>query len=463
MGNLLVYKGRIPSSTPSSKWVRPEDWLPIPTPGTQEVIGLMAVYDDGSNYVALQCTGAYTVDWGDGTITNYASNTVASYQHTFSSLSPSTLTTQGFRQAMVRITPQAGQNLTSVAFGVTNTTLGKGFAPGWLEFDARIPNSTITWLGGSNIIRYARLEKITIRELGAQNPQNLFTNLFNLKSVYIEPSEMTGRTLFNNMFQACYSLVEVNAFDVSSGTNFNSMFASCYNLTNIPLFNFSSATSMTQAFSGCYSLETLPALTLRGDITQIFLNCNNLKEVAVLNTSAVTNFTGMFQNCTSLENVPLINTSVGTNFTSMFAGCNSLTEIPLLNTSNATNMTGMFNGAQSIMYLPTLNTANVTTVAQMFNNCYNLRELPAFSLPVCTNFSSWILNNTTLSKSNVVNPTRGHSYSNMSLSTANIVIIFTNLGTASGAQTITVSNNPGYAALTPTERLIATGKGWTIA
>jgi hypothetical protein len=51
----------------------------------------------------------------------------------------------------------------------------------------------------------------------------------------------------------------------------------------------------------------------------------------------------------------------------------------------------------------------------------------------------------------------------MSLSQANIVLIFTNLGTASGAQTITVSSNPGFAGLTTAERAIATGKGWTIA
>jgi hypothetical protein len=51
----------------------------------------------------------------------------------------------------------------------------------------------------------------------------------------------------------------------------------------------------------------------------------------------------------------------------------------------------------------------------------------------------------------------------MALSQANIVTIFTNLGTAAGAQTITVSSNPGYAGLTAGERAIATGKGWTIA
>jgi hypothetical protein len=211
------------------------------------------------------------------------------------------------------------------------------------------------------------------------------------------------------------------------------------------------------------SLQTVPALTLAGNVNQIFLNNYNLKNVAVMNTSGVTNFTGMFQNCGSLQIIPLINTSAGTNFTSMFASCNSLMEVPLLNTANATNMTGMFNGAQSIIYLPTFNTSNVTTVNQMFNNCWNLRELPAFSLPVCTVFTTWLGGNTALSKSLIVNPTRGHSYSGMSLNQANIVTIFTNLGTASGAQTITVSGNPGYAGLTVGERLIATAKGWTIA
>ena len=63
------------TATASTTWTRPADWLAMPTPGVQEVIGLMAVYDDGGNYVALNCQGAFTVNWGDGTIVNYPSNT----------------------------------------------------------------------------------------------------------------------------------------------------------------------------------------------------------------------------------------------------------------------------------------------------------------------------------------------------------------------------------------------------
>jgi surface protein len=459
----LPQSGSTASTGSASSWTRPTDWLTMPTPGSQEVIGLMAVYDDDANYVAMQCQGAYTVDWGDGTITNYASSAVASRQHVFSAISSSTATSKGFRQALVRITPQSGSNLTLVNFGITHPTLGKSFAPGWLEFDIRTPNALPSYAASSNVIRYARLEKITVRQMSTTSLANAFNNLYALKSLFIEPTETSGSTASNNMFLNCYALEEVNLFDTSTLTNASTMFQNCYNLQTVPQFNFSATTNVANIFNNCYSLTTVPAFTMGTDATQMFVGCNSLVTVGLMTTTLVNSFSNMFQNCVSLTSVPLINTVAGNNFTSMFAGCNSLQEVPLLNTSNATNMTGMFNGAQSIIYLPTLNTANVTTLNQTFNNCVNLRQLPAFNLPLCTVFTSWLGANTTLSKSLIINPTRGHSYSGMSLSQANIVTIFNNLGTASGAQTITVSNNPGYAGLTVGERAIATGKGWTIA
>ena len=47
-------------------WVRPSDWLPLPAPGPETFIGLLAVTNDDSNYIALNFAGNYTVDWGDG-------------------------------------------------------------------------------------------------------------------------------------------------------------------------------------------------------------------------------------------------------------------------------------------------------------------------------------------------------------------------------------------------------------
>lgn len=458
-----TFKLPISGTTATSSWTRPTDWLAIPSPLTDEVIGLMAVYDDDANYVAMQCAGAYTVDWGDGSIINYATNVVASHQYTFSALSAGTTTSKGFRQALVRITPQAGQTLTSVNFGITNPTIGKSFAPGWLEFDSRTPTALPLYNASSNIIRYARLEKITVRQMGTQNINNWCSNLFNLKSVYIEPSETSHCTAANSAFQNCYALEEVNLFDTSLVTNVTSMFINCYNLQTVPNFNFSSTTNVNSIFNNCASLTTVPAFLMGTDCFNMFLACNSLVTVGLMVTTNVVTFTSMFQNCQSLTSVPLINTASGTNFTSMFAGCNSLMEIPLFNTVSATNFTSFFNGAQNMMYIPALNTNNVSNINLGFNGCTNLREFPAFNLPLCTNFGSFLTSNTTLSKSLMYGATRGHSYSNMSLSQANIVLIFTNLGIASGAQTITVSTNPGYAGLTVGERLIATAKGWTIA
>ena len=50
-----------------NNWVRPPQWLPMPTPGAEEMDCLLAVTNDDSNYVAFTITGgAYYVDWGDG-------------------------------------------------------------------------------------------------------------------------------------------------------------------------------------------------------------------------------------------------------------------------------------------------------------------------------------------------------------------------------------------------------------
>ena len=107
-------------------WTRPSDWLSIPSisTGEQVVYALMAVYNDDSNYAAVSCLGNYTVDWGDGSQPqNYSSNTKAQYKFTYSSLPSNTITSEGYRQALVKITPQAGANLTAVNFNQRHSDL----------------------------------------------------------------------------------------------------------------------------------------------------------------------------------------------------------------------------------------------------------------------------------------------------------------------------------------------------
>ena len=71
-----------------------------------------------------------------------------------------------------------------------------------------------------------------------------------------------------------------------------------------------------------------------------------------LDTSNVTNMSGMFNGCSSLESLDLSNfdTSNVTNMANMFRNCNSLESLDLSNfdTSNVTNMSYMFHGCNNL-------------------------------------------------------------------------------------------------------------------
>ena len=110
---------------------------PAPASGgqiTTPLVGFITTWDteqsggspSGQIQLPLESTGIYdfTVDWGDGSQPqNYSSNTKAQYKFTYSSLPSNTITSEGYRQALVKITPQAGANLTAVNFNQRHSDL----------------------------------------------------------------------------------------------------------------------------------------------------------------------------------------------------------------------------------------------------------------------------------------------------------------------------------------------------
>ena len=351
-----------------SSWQRPSDWLTLPSLGAseQKVVGLIAIFED-SNFLSLFAIGAYTVDWGDGVIENYANNVQSYHTYNYANISNSTLCSRGYKQVLVTITPQAGQNLTSFNLGRKHNQARLSFpSTPWLDITINGPNITSMTLR-STLAEAGMLEKVTLGILGNITSFNsLFQFAKLLQSVSIADSDSV--TDFSNMFYDCTSLESVPLFDTSAGTNFSSMFQYCSALKSVPMFNTSKSTSFSSMFAGCTALQSIP----------------------LLDTSSGTSFNNMFNNCPFLQSIPLLNTSSGTSFTSMFAGCVSLAKATLSGT------------------------------------------------------------------------TRSISYSTCKLSRSAIVDIFNNLGTASGTQTINVSNNWGSALLTAGDIAIATSKGWTV-
>lgn len=118
----------------------------------------------------------------------------------------------------------------------------------------------------------------------------------------------------------------------------------------------------------------------------------------------------------------------------MFSGCNSLQLLPLFDTSSVTTMNSMFSTCNSL-YEAEFNMVSVIDTTQMFVGVDSLQRFIATGL------------------------TRGVVVSNNLLSATELNNFFTSLGTASVAQTIIVTGNPGAATCDTT---IATTKGFTV-
>ena len=412
----------------TNEWQRPADWLPMPTNITsadQTFVGLHAVIENGDNYCAFSFTtsaGQYRVDWGDGNVTLHNSGTIAQYQYNYASISNSTISSRGYKQVIIKVTPVSG-NLLTCNFQqrfVTTPVQNQAYSSGFLECILSMPNASVGQsiiFGGITSIRHALCEKVDIKTIGnATNISNLFYNFYSLQSVPL--------------------------FNTSNVTSMQSMFTSCYSLQSIPLFNTINVTNMTFMFQGCISLQSVPLFNTINvtSMANMFQNCYSLQSVPLFNITNVTNMSNMFQNCYSLQSVPLFNITNVTNMSNMFTACVLLQSVPLFNTANVTNMSGMFASCVSLNFIPTFITTAVTTDFTTFANGCNS------------------LNRITMSFNRTV------ALQNCQFSRDALVEIFTNLvnRTATTSATIDITGNWGSSALTSADRAIATNKNYVI-
>ena len=350
-------------------WTRPADWITLTAPSSneQKFVGLLGISNDNSNYVALLAQGNYTVDWGDGVTENFTSNTKASHQYTYSSIS-SDITSDGFKQVIVTVTPQAGQNLTMIDLQQTFTRTN-------LTTSAQIP-----WLD----IAIAGTSLTTIKLTGSTSPT---FRMGYLQRVNIVSSNLSS---YASLFAFCLRLKNFTVNSNSTITNTSSMFYGCISLEYVPLFNTASVTSMANMFNGCISLESVPLLNTQSvtDMSNMFKECLSLSSVPLSNTASVTNMSSTFANCSSLTYIPLFNTSLVSNMSSMFSGCTSLSSVPLFNTQSVTNMSSMFSFCSSLESVPLFTTASVTSMANMFSNCRSLKSVPLFNTASVTSMAN---------------------------------------------------------------------------
>jgi surface protein len=380
-----------------------------------------------------------------------------------------TLTSNGtgqllpYRIAVVTITPQTAQTLTSISLAVKHNQSGlvSAYSAGWLDLAVATPNiSTFTLTSPSvknNLIERVRLNQTASSISGS----TVFQNLTALKNVYIAPTTTVSNC--SSMFSACRSLVEAPYFNMAGNTTMASMFNTCSALQVVPLYDTSSVTSVNSCFLNAAVLQTVPLFNTSSvtNMGSMFNGCSALLNVPLFNTVNVADMSSMFYGCTSLQSVPPMNTSNVTNMTSMFSLCNSLVNVPLFNTVNVTNMSSMFSNCTALLSIPTFNTGLVTNVTTMFSSCATLQSIPAFNLSAVSsaaNLTSCFASNPSLTRISVTGIRFTFSVASCQLSASALNEIFTNLPTVVG-QTITTTGNYGSSTATTS---IATAKGWVV-
>ena len=158
-------------------------------------------------------------------------------------------------------------------------------------------------------------------------------------------------------------------------------------IEGIENLNTSKVTDMSGMFSYCSNLKELNLSNFNTskvtNVREMFVGCSGLTSLHLsnFNTSAVKDMFGMFYGCSGLKeiNVSNFNTSAVTNMSGMFSGCSSLTSLNVsnFNTSVVWDMGNMFSGCSGLtsLNLSNFNTSAVVDMGVMFKNCSGLKEL----------------------------------------------------------------------------------------
>lgn len=327
------------------------------------------------------------------------------------------------------------------------------------------------------------------------------------------PTTIGASIDLNQAFLNCTGISEITIPSGYSVNNFNTTFQGATALKRLSLPPVAPV-GMANMCSGCISLEQI-VMPTNMTTTQLmgsaFSNCQSLESLTFPSPmNSVSSMNGTFSSCFNLKSITLPTSMTGcNNWSSTFSSCYSLKSVVLPATSNATNTTyaSCFTQCFSLesITLPTTQSLLVNTIAQFGNSLFNLTGITntqfignnstaagnttyvdgtsfftntfRLSTPVSFSckFSKLIISGFNASRRNGLSSLRllnngagqygGTSpqidirYTN--LSQAALVQVFNDLPTIT-AKTIDITDALGAASLTPAERAIATGKGWTI-
>ena len=403
-------------------WMTPPVTTDTTVNGKNDVMALVVnVLDVGNrNYFSCVATGNYTVNvyaTVGGTLIstqNVASGVQANWQIDYAACTHQIDTVT--RQAYIEIVGNGG-NLTSIVFNTNH------------------PNET-----------------------NANTSQNIVAAFAVLPAV----------TSMANCFFACYALQSVTLPSLPAVTSMTSCFSLCSALQSVTLPSLPAVTSMASCFYSCYSLQsvTLPSLPVVTSMTGCFYSCYSLQSVTLPSLPVVTSMTNCFYACYSLQSVTLPSLPAVTSMASCFYTCYALQSVTLPSLPAVTSMASCFSLCSALQSVTLPSLPAVTSMASCFYACSALQSVTLPSLPAVTSMTSCFGAAVTegqslrsLRKIILSDLRYGFALNYGALQSQEINALFASLGTASGAQTIDIRNQPGSAAC---DVSIAVLKGYTV-
>ena len=402
-------------------WVRPSDWLDMPT--VSEGVAVLLYVPSGAkdfgvglfarNGVSNNSPTYIPIDWGDGysgvfqgTRTdniNQVGNFGTQYKKYDFDLLPesSQIEVDGFpcRQVIVQldgsisgITHVNLQGMAGRNFGDTadyNDTDYYTDEYGNKVYDAPRNSNSISQqtsyildviISGANIDDvYLQSTDINrgnntncqraILNVKSFSPYSTFRHHMNLEYVEFPSGATAGYSNFDLMFENCNKIKNLPFFDTSSATGVHAIFANCHSIESVPQYDFSNVTNFQSAFHRCLSLKNIPELD--------FSNGES--------------FYSTFSYNHQLASIPSgVDFGTPTGCRDMFFYCYNLRRAPIIDLSDATDIRSMFYYCWSMGGSVTIDGPNITNLSSCFYVCNNLEKIHIKSIGPVTDFTSFI-------------------------------------------------------------------------
>ena len=286
-----------PAPSPEGVWTRPSDWLPLPeVDGTQQIVSILYAVDNSDyNKVNFYTESNVIINWGDGNIENYSAGSSPKHDYVFSSIPSATQTTEGYRQVIITITPQTGNNFTYlygdgfISSGALDIVAsGSLLTADLLRFQPRLQHAKMMCKIGA-VIESSALVSLEFQYDSVTEP--IFGDCPNLK--YIPNFNTVGLGDYCS-FGGCSSLINLPEIDYSVFSDFTEAFRDCTSITSTPPIVLTGTPSMLDCFRGCIILYKANIIGTPSSILRMFFGCVNLLEVPPMDLS-FSEATGTFE------------------------------------------------------------------------------------------------------------------------------------------------------------------------